>query len=327
MSAPITLSDGSEIVELLEPPELDSAEDIQDLINDAGVEVMAVDWVFQQIAGRSLVEAVIMPITGDFTKIAGNAEAWRTIAEAMKQFGKTMTENASAVGEQWTGAASLAHEAYVDIGWRAGLAAEAGIATAIAKGFDALSDASKKLAAKALDLLKKLVDKLIEIAVKACIPVAGWALEATTILDAIEIFNMILEIIEMIKDIIEKVGDLWDSVKDIGSQLAKIKDVKGLGDLTKIVTDVAGDVKDIKGDVKGIKDKAKEIGTTAAESGHDKKDSGSSSHEKSHSDSSSHEKPASHEKPDSGPPAHEPPATHDKPKTHRSRSGRISGHI
>jgi hypothetical protein len=312
MSAPITLTDGSAVVDLLEPPEPGSAGDIQDLINDAGIEVMAVDWVFQQIAGRSLVEAVIKPITGDFTKIAGNAEAWRTIAEAMKQFGEIMTENAGAVSEQWTGPASLAHEAYVDIGWRAGLAAEAGIAAAIAKGFDALADASKKLAAKALELLKKLIDKLIEIAVKACIPVAGWALEATTVLDAIQIFNMILEIIEMIKDNIEKVGDLWDSVKDIGSQLAKIKDVKSLGDVTEIVTsiagdvgDIKGDVTDIKGDVKDIKGKAREIGTTIAESGHEKGGSGSSSHENS----------------DSGRTAHEqsPPG--------RPRSGRISGRI
>jgi hypothetical protein len=231
---------------------------------------MAVDWVFQHIAGRSLVDVVIKPITGDFSKMRQNGQAWDTVGDAMKQFSATMSGNAGIVTKtDWKGLSSLAHKAYVDVGWKAGLIVEGGIAKLIAKGFFAVADGSEKLAAQALKLLKKLIDKLIVIAAKACIPVVGWAAEATTIIDAIDIANQIFSIIQMIEDIVSQVGQMWQSIQDIGSQLAKIKDIQSLGDVTDIAKAVKGDVTDIgdnakaiKGDVTDIKSTAKDIRDT-----------------------------------------------------------------
>lgn len=266
------LSDGSEIAGVLEPPEPSDGSDVQQLVQDAGLEVMAVDWVFQHIAGQSLVDMVIKPITGDFSKMRQNGEAWETIGNAMKQFSATMSGNADIITENdWSGPSALAHKAYVDIGWKAGLLVEGQVAKLIAKGFFAVADGSEKLAAEALKLLKKLIDKLIEIAAKACIPVVGWAGEATTIIDALDIANQIFGIIEMIKDIVEKVQSMWQSIQDIGSQLAKIKDIGSLGDAVDIgknikgdVSDISSDAKDIKGDVSDIGQSAKDIGETAS---------------------------------------------------------------
>ncbi|GAA4548695.1 hypothetical protein [Amycolatopsis samaneae] len=219
------LDDGSGVIALLEPPATDASGDIESLLADADVKVRMVDWVFQEIAGESLIDLVIKPITGDFTKIASDAEAWRTIADAMKQFSEVMVRNAEIVGEHWEGPSSTAHATYVNVGWRAGLMAEAGIAKAIGKGFDALADGSRKLAAKALDLLAKLIDTLLEIAAKACVPVVGWVAEVTTVWRAFQLLNLILSVIQMIEDIIGKVQQLWESIQNIGSQLKQIKDI------------------------------------------------------------------------------------------------------
>ncbi|HEY2064165.1 hypothetical protein [Amycolatopsis sp. NBC_01480] len=246
---------GSAITEQLQPPEDTSGDDIQDLVKDAGVEVLAVEWIFQQITGKSLTQEFIEPITGDFSKMSADAEAWRNIAEAMKAFSGVMTGNEKILGDSWTGPASLAHKAYVDLGWRAGLAAEAGIAELIAKGFELLSDTSKKLAAKALDLLKSLIDRLLVMAAEACVPIAGWVADAITGLSEIlPLIDALISIVDMIKDIIQKVGDLWNSIKDIGSQLSKIKDIGSLGDAIDIGKGIAGDVGDIKDNAKGIKE-------------------------------------------------------------------------
>jgi hypothetical protein len=258
---------GAEITDQLQPPEPGDGSDVQALVQSAGLEVMAVDWVFQHIAGKSLVDMVIKPLTGDFGKMRQDGEAWRNIANAMKQFSTTLSGNAKIVGEDWKGPSGLAHKAYVDVGWKAGLAVEAEVAKLIAKGFDTVADGSEKLAREALKLLKKLVDKLIEIAAKACVPVVGWAAEATTIIDAIDIANQIFQIIEMIKDIVEKVKAMWQSIQDIGSQLAKIKDIQDFGDAVDIAKNVTGDVGDISDNAKGISDDAKDIGRTARDIG------------------------------------------------------------
>ncbi|MEQ0564718.1 hypothetical protein ABJI51_37060 [Amycolatopsis sp. NEAU-NG30] len=258
--------DGSSITEPLQQPEDTSGEDIQDLLKDAGVQVLAVEWVYQKITGTTLTQQFIEPLTGDFSKMTANATAWRNISETMKAFSTVMTENEKVLGEHWHGPAALAHKAYVDLGWKAGLAAEAGIAELIAKGFDLLAETSKKLAAKALDLLKQLIDKLLRMAAEACIPVAGWVADAIEgVATLIPLIDALIAIVDMIKDIVEKVGDLWNSLKDIGSQLAKIKDVQSVGDLVGIGKNIAGDVGDIRDDAKSIsgsvgdiKDRAKE---------------------------------------------------------------------
>lgn len=263
-TTPAGFDDGSTITEPLKPPEDTSGEDIQDLVKEAGVEVMAVEWIFQKLTGETLTQKFIEPITGDFSKMSADAEAWRNISTSMKAFSAVMVGNEKVLGESWTGPAALAHKAYVEAGWRAGLAAEAGIASLIAKGFEFLSDTSKKLTAKALDLLKSLIDRLLTMAAEACVPIAGWVADAITgLTEILPLINAIITIIDTIKDVIQKVGELWNSVKDIGSQLAKIKDISSFSDAVDIGKHVAGDVGDIKDDAKAIAGDGVKIGKTA----------------------------------------------------------------
>jgi hypothetical protein len=330
--------DGASITDTLQPPEDTSGEDIEALIQDAGVEVLAVEWVYQKLTGTTLTQQFIEPITGDFSKISADAQAWRNISESMKAFSVVMSENEKVLGESWTGPAALAHRAYVDIGWKAGLAAEAAIAELIAKGFDLLADTSRKLAAKALDLLKSLIDRLLVMAAEACVPIAGWIADAITALSEIlPLIDALISIVEMIKDIVEKVGDLWNSLKDIGSQLARIKDVQGIGDLADIGKSIAGDVGDIKDDATIIKDDASEIGKTAKEAtgrgDDDEPDEDDRKHRPGDHTSSQGTHPdgpapQQHQTPperQTVPPHHPTSAPHHVPR--RPGSGRISGRI
>lgn len=275
--------DGSSVTEPLQKPEDTSGDDVQDLVKDAGVEVLAVEWVYQKITGTTLTQQFIEPLTGDFSKMSADAVAWRNIGETMKALSGVMSGNEKVLGEHWTGPASLAHKAYVDLGWKAGLAAEAGIAELIAKGFDLLAETSKKLAAKALDLLKSLIDRLLVMAAEACVPIAGWVADALTALsEIIPLIDALIAIIDMIKDIIEKVGDLWNSLKDIGSQLAKIKDVQNVGDLFDIGKNIAGDVGDIKDDAKSIGDSTRDIKDKAKEGVEEYRDRKAESEQRRH---------------------------------------------
>jgi archaellum component FlaC len=258
-------ADGSEIIAVLQPPQVSAGANIQQLVEEAGWQVTAVDWAFEKVTGQSLVETVIMPITGDFNKIQCNAEAWRTIADSMTQFSATMSGNADIVGSDWKGQAATAHKLYVDVGFKAGFLVESKVAGIIAKGFDAVADGSKKLCAKALDLLKTLVDKVIDAISKSWIPAYGWVRAAELIWDAYQLYQKIIEIIDMVKEIIQKVGEMWSSIQNIGSQLAKIKEIRSIGDAKQFAKDLSGDVKDVKNEFNDVKSTATDIRDTATD--------------------------------------------------------------
>ncbi|HEV7980040.1 hypothetical protein [Amycolatopsis sp.] len=258
-----TYGDGTEIIAVLQPPPAPGGENIQKMVEEAGWQVAAVDWAFEQVTGNSLVQTVIMPITGDFNKIQQNAEAWNTIADSMKQFSATMSGNAEIVGGVWKGKAAEAHKKYVDTGFKLGLTVEAKVAEVIAKGFQSVADVSQRLCAKALDLLKTLVDKVIDAIAKIWIPAYGWVRAAELIWDAYQLYQKIIEIVDLVKETVQKVGEMWNSLQKVGSQLGKIKDIGSFADAKQFAKDVGGAAKDVKSDFGDIKDNVTDIKDTA----------------------------------------------------------------
>jgi X-X-X-Leu-X-X-Gly heptad repeat protein len=251
---------GVDVAKELKAPEKSKGEDVKQLVEQAGWEVEAVDWAFKHVTGESIVEKVIKPITGDFDKIAMNGQAWRNIANSMSAFSQEFHSNVQIVRKDWDGNAAVQHETFVQAGWVAGLFAEGKVAQLIAKGFDMVAEMSKKLCAKALNLLKTLVDKLLEAVAEIWVPAAGWVAAATKIWDAYQLFQQIMQIIEMVKDLVNRAKDLWHCVQDIGSQLAKIKDCKNIDDVMGVAGNIGKDVGKASDDVQGIAGDAKGIG-------------------------------------------------------------------
>src|SRR5207249_10857144 len=89
MTAAATLDSGDAVISALEPPEVDESDSVKELMESAGWEVSAVDWVSEHVTGESLLTTVSEPLTGDFGKIAANAEAWGKRSEERR------------VGKEW----------------------------------------------------------------------------------------------------------------------------------------------------------------------------------------------------------------------------------
>jgi hypothetical protein len=256
-----TYPTGANVTSALKQPNPNSGPQIKDLVQQAGWQVEGIDWAFQKVTGESIVEKVIEPITGDFDKISHDGDAWRSIGSAMTAFAQEFHTGVSQVRQNWVGGAATQYEAFVQGGWMVGLYAEGKVCQLIAKGFDTVSDVSQKLCLKALNLLKTLVDKIIEAIGEIWVPVAGWAAAATKIWDAYQLFQQIVQIIEMVKDLIKQVSAMWDSLKDIGSQLEKIHSPS---DVIPAMENIAGDVQKAGSDTTAISADAKGITANAA---------------------------------------------------------------
>ncbi|APU12581.1 hypothetical protein UA75_02475 [Actinoalloteichus sp. GBA129-24] len=265
----MSYQDAGAVTEALQPPEQPGGESIQDMVREAGWQVSAVDWVFTQVTGESIVEKVIMPITGDFNRIAMNGEAWRTVGTAIGALGDTMESNVGTVRESWNGNAAVQHEMFVRTVWKGGLFVEAQIANLVGMAFDKVAEGSRLLCAKALDLLSWLVDKLIDAIAKIWIPAYGWVKAAQLVWDAYQLYTKIMDIIEAVKAIIESAQSIMQSVQSIGSQLAQIKDVRSVDDAIALATGIASDAQSIAEQTNSIRDNASQISSDLNEaSGH-----------------------------------------------------------
>jgi hypothetical protein len=255
----------------LKQPDVDTAS-LNDVLRDQGWGVQAVNWVFEAVTGESLVSTIITPITGDWSKIRADGDAWRMVGNAMNDVSYNLTDAVGKVREHWDGDAARAHEKYVALGWKAALFAEMGVAQLIAKGFDTVAAGAEALGKQAARLLDYLVNKLLEAAATVWIPVAGWIKAAEMVWNAYQIYRRVMDIIDTVQKLIADVRSLFDAVGRVFSAIGKLKDADSLAEAMNATQEVAeagrdvrNAVNDIRDDVSTIKDSATEI----ADRGHD----------------------------------------------------------
>ncbi|GLZ30680.1 hypothetical protein Lesp02_28690 [Lentzea sp. NBRC 105346] len=302
-------ADPRPISDSLQAPEIDKAS-LNDVLDNCGWGVQSVNWIFEQVTGESLVETIITPITGDWSKIRADGDAWRNVGNAMNDMSYNLTDAVGKLRDSWDGDAAKAHERYIALGWKAGLFAEMGVAQLIAKGFDTVAEGAEALGRQAAKLLDYLVNKLIQAAATVWIPVAGWVKAAEMVWNAYQIYRRIMDIIETVKKLITDVKALFDAVGRIASALGKLKDADSLADamnatqeVAEGVRDVRNSVNDIKDDAGSIKDSATEIRDRGRDIGHNVRHA-----EKPHGDPGG--APSSSTHPQSGPAVSTPPTTH-----------------
>lgn len=172
----------------------------------AGPLLGGVDWVFEQIAGFSLLEDVIMkPFAGDWTGIEEVSLAWQYLAQSSR----AMADNAAGLVEQgafWDGEAGLA--------FRGGMAAIGGVMYGVGAACDSVSGTvgtlvivSKAGAATIGFILNKISVKLLRIAAEAAIPIAGW------VAAAIEGGILVTEIFSLVRLIYTVVDTIYDAIE------------------------------------------------------------------------------------------------------------------
>ncbi|MCI2417027.1 hypothetical protein MOQ72_06290 [Saccharopolyspora sp. K220] len=237
-------------------PSKSNAESLQQAIEDAGWQVQAVNWVYEQVTGQNLIEQLISPITGDFSKIETNAEAWGQVGDALRAIRKNLNQGISDLRESWEGSTAVAFETLLVSTWTVALEGDAMLAQLVGKGFQKAADMSRKMTDKALELIKKLVDRLIETAATGWIPVAGWANVVRNVEKCVEIVLAVLELFEALQQMYESVVQLVESIKNAGTNLAKIKDANSLGDVVNVGLQAKDDFTAVKDSATGVKDSA-----------------------------------------------------------------------
>jgi len=255
----------------LQQPEVDRAS-LNDVLADQGWGVQAVNWVFEAVTGESLVATIITPITGDWTKIRADGDAWRMVGNAMNDVSYNLTDAVGKVRAHWDGDAAKAHEKYIALGWKAALFAEMGVTQLIAKGFDTVASGAEALGKQAARLLDYLVNKLLEAAATVWIPLAGWIKAAEMVWNAYQIYRRVMDIIDTVHKLIADVKSLFDAVGRVFSAIGKLKDANSLAEAMNATQEVAEAGRDVRNAVSGIRDdmtSIKDSATEIADRGHD----------------------------------------------------------
>ena len=226
-------ADTTRVADLLRTPTADAG-GIEQMISGQSVQVQVVDWIFKQVTGRSLMQTIIEPITGEWSRIAANGEAWHSASQAMLAMSDILSANLPELQSHWSGAASDSFGTHIQQVWRGALQAQSEIAELIGQGFDTVAEEGRKLCREAMKELEKLVNKLTEAIAVIWVPFAGWARAVQMVWDAFQLFQAIMQIIQSVKNLIDAAQSLFNAVSQIKSALEAIPDVRNLEDALAI---------------------------------------------------------------------------------------------
>lgn len=201
----------------LVPPQASSSE-IENMRWSAGVLLGGVDWLFEQLAGFSFIEDVIMkPFAGNWDEIEKVSLAWENVDYSLVAVGSNASGLTSSLST-WEGKGSEAFLAAT------GLIASAVTGLSYAAGYVSQLINKVLLVSKAVALvigriLKHLFKKLICMAAKAAVPVVGWAAAAA------ETALLVADIIGYVRTAYSLINMLYDAIYDVIDAKVKLLDV------------------------------------------------------------------------------------------------------
>lgn len=250
-------------------PDTSGGPTVEEAIEEAGFQVQMVNWVWEQIVGESLVESIIMPITGDFEKIHETACQWENVCDALQAIRNNLNAGLQELAPNWTGETSQKFQDLIGTTWTLGLEADAQAAKLIKMALSKVAEGSKRACDEALNLIRMLVNKLIEAAAMLPIPVVGWGRAVKLVYDGIQLYNAIMRLIRGIEAIIEGAQQVIQGIQQVGSAIAKIKDIRNLNDAINAGNEAGEGLANVKGvdSVKGGLGDVKGGATEAASAG------------------------------------------------------------
>jgi uncharacterized protein YukE len=256
-------TDTNPVSSLLRTPTANSG-GIESMVASAGPQVQVVDWIFKMVTGKSLVQTIIEPIAGDWSRIAANGEAWRSAAQGMIAISDNLSGNIGELQGNWSGAASDSFANHITSVWDQALRAQSELAELIGQGLDTVAEEGRKLVDQLMKELEKLVNKLIEAIAVIWVPFAGWARAVQMVWDAFQLFMAIMDIIQAVKGIIEAAQALFEAVGNIRSAIESIPDVRSASDALDVMNRINAGMQGVSRAVDGI-----ERGVDAAQRGFD----------------------------------------------------------
>lgn len=250
-------ADTTTVGSLLEAPEVNSGSTFAEKIADQGPQVEVVNWIWEAVTGENLIQALIAPITGDWARIAANGKAWHNVGEAVEQISGNLSDNVGKLGPHWDGEAAQAFRQHIEVEWFAGLYAEGAVAKTIGKGFQFVAKQSERLCQEALDLITKLVNKLMSAAATALIPVVGEVRAITMVWDAYQIYQAIMAIYAAVDATIKAAEQLIASLGEIKHAVESIKDVRNLSNLAELGQKLHKDTSEAQEQAKSVQENTK----------------------------------------------------------------------
>lgn len=234
-------------------PDVSGGPTVEEAIEEAGFQVQMVNWVWEQIVGESLVESIIMPITGDFEKIHETGAQWENVCDALQAIRNNLNSGLEELAPNWHGPTSEKFQNLIGTIWTAGIEADAQAAKLIKIALHKVAEGSKRACDEALNLIRMLVNKLIEAAAMLPIPVVGWGRAVKLVYDGIQLYNAIMRLIRGIQAIIEGAQQVIEGIQQVGSAIAKIKDINSLNDLINAGNEAGEGIANVKGGAESVK--------------------------------------------------------------------------
>jgi uncharacterized protein YukE len=238
----MSYADVTRVTDLLRTPTASSG-GIESMVSNASPQVQVVDWIFKQVTGKSLVQTIIEPIAGDWSRIAANGQAWRSASQGIVTIAENLSGNVGELQRHWSGAASSSFANHITNVWNGALRAQAELTETIGKGLDTVAQEARKLIDQLMKELEKLVNKLIEAIAVIWVPFAGWARAVQMVWDAFQLYMAIMQIIQAIQGIIQAAQALFDAVGRIRSAIEAIPDVRSAGDALSVVNSLNSGVR------------------------------------------------------------------------------------
>lgn len=225
---------------------------IESLVANASPQVQVVDWIFKMVTGKSLVQTIIEPIAGDWSRIAANGEAWRSASQGLVAISQNLSGNIGQLQSHWSGSASDSFSNHITSVWDQALKSQAELTELIGKGLDTVAQEGKKLVDQLMKELEKLVDKLIQAIAVIWVPFAGWARAVQMVWDAFQLFQAIMQIIQAVKGIIEAAQALFQAVGQIKSAIEAIPDVRNAQDALAVANRLNAGIQGAQRAVDGV---------------------------------------------------------------------------
>ncbi|WP_091233349.1 hypothetical protein [Microbacterium sp. 3J1] len=216
----------SEIVDVRSYLPAPHAEDpeIESIRWKAGVIFGSVDWLFEQLAGFSLLEEATKPFAGNWVRMREASFAWKHTGDALKGLGQ------NAMGllppmSSWTGQGSEAFLAAAGVMSQVHTVA-AGPAGTVSTALKAIVMLSKEIAGLILKVLKNLERKLMRMAAEAAVPLVGWAAAAVEAGFAVyDLINYAMTIYKWLNRIYDLVSGMASSVADVADNYFRMADL------------------------------------------------------------------------------------------------------
>ncbi|OAN40992.1 hypothetical protein [Microbacterium sp. H83] len=216
----------SEIVDVRSYLPAPHAEDpeIESIRWKAGVIFGSVDWLFEQLAGFSLLEEATKPFAGNWVRMREASFAWTHTGDALRGLGQNAMGLLPPMAS-WTGKGSEAFLAAAGVVSQAHTVA-AGPAGTVSSALKAIVMLSKEIAGLILKVLKNLERKLMRMAAEAAVPLVGWAAAAVEAGFAVyDLINYAMKIYKWLNRIYDLVSGMASSVADMADNYFRMADL------------------------------------------------------------------------------------------------------